>query len=240
MTPDDYLASLREDGYALSAAARGNLDRPVPSCPEWDVARLVAHVGRTHGWAEGMVRARASEQGSAPKAPDRGQRIDWYEAGLERLIATLTATDPTTSMWTWHPPRQDAGFWYRRMAQETAVHRVDAQQAVGAVKPVGPALAVDGVDEWLEVCVSPEEAASLTGDGEVIHLHRTDGGEGWTITVGPDGFAGARGHHDDPSAVARGSASDLLLLLWRRLGPDDVIVEGDRALLDRFLTAVEL
>jgi hypothetical protein len=30
------------------------------------------------------------------------------------------------------------------------------------------------------------------------------------------------------------------LLLWRRLGPDDVIVEGDRALLDRFLTAVEL
>lgn len=42
-------------------------------------------------------------------------------------------------------------FWIRRMAHETAVHRVDAAQAVGERWRVDPELAADGVAEALEL-----------------------------------------------------------------------------------------
>jgi hypothetical protein len=36
------------------------------------------------------------------------------------------------------------------MAHETVVHRVDAEQATGAVGPLDPALVLDGISESLE------------------------------------------------------------------------------------------
>jgi hypothetical protein len=44
-------------------------------------------------------------------------------------------------------PDQTVGFWARRMALKTVVHRVDAEQARGAVAPVDAALGTDGIDE---------------------------------------------------------------------------------------------
>ena len=43
--------------------------------------------------------------------------------------------DPAAPSWTWWPDDQTAGFWLRRMAQETAVHRVDVELPLGATTP---------------------------------------------------------------------------------------------------------
>ncbi len=51
-------------------------------------------------------------------------------------------------MWTWSP-QQDVAFVIRRVTQETAVHRVDAERAAGRDHRIDPELAADGVDEFL-------------------------------------------------------------------------------------------
>jgi uncharacterized protein (TIGR03083 family) len=42
-----------------------------------------------------------------------------------------------------------ASFWARRMAHETAVHRADAEIAVGRTPDLAPELAADAIDERL-------------------------------------------------------------------------------------------
>ena len=37
MQRDDYLAHLTRDGTRMADLARGNLDAPVPTCPEWSL-----------------------------------------------------------------------------------------------------------------------------------------------------------------------------------------------------------
>ena len=119
------------------------------------------------------------------------------------------------------------------MPQETAVHRWDAQDAAGDPEPIDAELAVDGVDEWLEVFGASQDRKP-EGAGETIHLHRTDGEGEWLVRVQPDRIDVTRGHEKGDAAL-RGSSSDLLLVLWRRLPLDRVEVLGDRAVAERFL-----
>ena len=77
-------------------------------------------------------------------------------------------------------------------------------------------------------------------EGKVVHFHATDEGvDGeWLIRGVPGGVTVAAGHGKGDMAL-RGPASAVLLVLLRRLAPDDPAVEviGDRALLDGWLTA---
>ena len=47
--------------------------------------------------------------------------------------------------------RSMVGFTYRRQAHEALIHRLDAEQTSGAVTPLDPVLAADGVLECLDV-----------------------------------------------------------------------------------------
>ena len=72
------------------------------------------------------------------------------DRGYREVTAEFAARPPDEAALTWFGPEQTVGFWIRRMAQETVVHRMDAQLAAG--EPVTPApddLAIDGVDEVL-------------------------------------------------------------------------------------------
>jgi hypothetical protein len=136
-------------------------------------------------------------------------------------------------------------FWYRRSAQEFAVHRWDFENAVGDPLPIDPTLAGDGIDELLFVFgpatgVPEFRGASerFGGTGERIRLEPTDLPEGWTITAHPDRF-----ETDDSPRVdvtARGSASDLLLVLWGRVPPHRLDVSGDASLLTRWQERVKI
>ena len=73
-------------------------------------------------------------------------------------MGALAAADPTAPVWTWVPD-QRAAFWFRRQAQEVAVHRWDAEGAAGTPNVIESTLAADGVDEWLAM------SRSLAGEG---------------------------------------------------------------------------
>jgi uncharacterized protein (TIGR03083 family) len=243
-----YLALVRADAELLLATAAGALDRPVPTCPRWTVERLVGHVGRVHRWTAGWV---STGESTEVERPPSGQAVvDWARAGAEELLVALEAqgdTDAPVDTWA---GRQPAGFWPRRMAVETAVHRCDAQVAVGEITPVDTALATDAIDELFSVILPWRGTGDLGGAGETIHLHATDpdlstagGGTGrggeWLVTLTAGGPEVQHVHAKGDVAV-RGTASDLLLLLYSRIGPERCDVYGDTALLDRWRDTVAI
>ena len=232
-----YLQHLRTDGDALAAAAEKDLTAHVPSCPEWNVAELVRHTSEVHRHKAAIVRL--GETQDPPRWPEREQGpedpteiIDWYRAGLDDLHGLLSSVDPDQPAATWGTGNT-AGWWIRRMAQETAVHRWDAQNAVGTADAIDPDLACDGVDEFFCEFV-PGEAVPWDGGNSTVHLHSTDSEGEWTVGLRTGEVPIYETGHSKGDAALRGGASDLLLVVWRRLEPDAVEVLGDTDLANKF------
>jgi uncharacterized protein (TIGR03083 family) len=240
MGPAEYATHVRADGRRLADVAEGHLAAPVPSCPEWTVADLVFHVGEVHWFWRQIAGQRATEMPELvrPKAPEGEALVPWLRDEVAQVTSVLEHADPSDPIWTWTDQRDDIGWIQRRMAQETAVHRWDGEAAVGTTTPIDAALAIDGIDEFLDVFLIPYAQRSPAG-GATVHLHCTDGPGEWLVTM-DDGAVSVSREHGKGDAAVRGSASDLLLLLWRRVSPDQLEVFGDRATLDRFLAVVQL
>ena len=115
-----------------------------------------------------------------------------------------------------------------------AVHRWDVDAAAGASKPIESALASDGIDEFLTHMLSAAVVDAPAVDGSV-HLHCTDVAGEWTVSEGDDGKQMITREHAKANAALRGTASDLLLALWRRQGLASIDVVGDAAVAERFL-----
>jgi uncharacterized protein (TIGR03083 family) len=229
------LSAIREAGEALADQAEGNLARPVPSCPGWSVADLVWHVGEVHHFWRTIAERRLSDPGAVERVarPGDDELVAWYRAGLGHLLAVLEALDPATSVWTWSR-QHDVGFIVRRMAHETAVHRWDADGAAGESQPIEAALASDGVDEFLDHFTAwrQDDAPPLGGS---VHLHCTDVAGEWIVHEDDDGALQLERRHEKGDAALRGSASDLLLALWRRIALDALDVVGDGAVAQRLI-----
>ncbi len=230
----DRPAIVARQGGALVDAAEVDLHAPVPSAPGWDTAELLRHVGVVLGRTSVILRTGTMERptrdnGLLPEAPEDGV-VDWYRARLTEVVADLEAIDDVERpVWAFSPAHRRAGFWPRRMTQETMVHRVDAEQAVGRpVEPIDPALGVDGIDELLTVFVPAFGADRTPGDGRTVHLHATDVEGEWLIRFAPGDVVVETGHAKGDAAV-RGAAGDLLLWLWGRVSLDDLEVFGDRS-----------
>ena len=84
--------------------------------------------------------------------PEKDDVVPPTEEALLAVLDDQPADDVTVA--TWIGPRP-ATFWFRRMAIEAALHRYDAQTAVGATTPIGAELAVDAIDEMLTTAPAP-------------------------------------------------------------------------------------
>lgn len=234
----EFLDVITSQASFLAAAARTvGPDAATPATPEWTMAKLVKHTGTTHRWVLAIA---ATRQFANPGDLDLGLPDDeaaypeWIEAGAAQLTATLREIDPDDDMWSWGPD-QHARFWSRRMAHETTIHRWDAQSATAAQDAIEVALAIDGIDERLvnlaaSLNFGPVSADALTGAGESVHLHATDGDGEWVLRFEPDGLAVTREHAKGDVAV-RGAANDLLLYLVGRRGLEGFEIFGDETVL---------
>jgi MDMPI C-terminal domain len=154
-----------------------------------------------------------------------------------QLIAEFGAHRPTDAVPTWYDPDQTVAFWIRRMAQETVIHRIDAEQAAGLpVTGVPDDLAVDGVDEVLKrfLGYDSEALGRLEGD----HLASGDGRDtitvmagqtAWTVRPSPRGVVVDDGASDDPRVVIQAAPDPMLRWLWGRAGDDTVRLTGEKA-----------
>jgi len=144
--------ALRREGHALADTARvAGVDAPVPSCPDWTVEDLLGHVGRIHRWVTRIVQDRSDERGehwSQAAPPPASEIVEWFAQGVDPLADDLGAAGPAAKMWSWTAD-QSSGFWARRMAVETAIHRYDGDLAAALTPaPLERELAVDGIDEF--------------------------------------------------------------------------------------------
>jgi uncharacterized protein (TIGR03083 family) len=148
----------------------------------------------------------------------------WLRASTDSLLAALAGTADGSPCWTWWGTPATAGAVARHQAQEAAVHRWDAESARGAPAPLDREVATDGVAEFLEVMLGPAES-SVPG---TVTLSATDSGGQWEV-----------GRAGDARASVAGTASDLVLLLYRRLPVTavEVEVEGDAGLVTTLLAA---
>jgi uncharacterized protein (TIGR03083 family) len=228
-----------------------DLTRPVPTCPDWTLRQLATHVGRAHRWAAEIAATRSARAIPVREVPDGrfpddpAQHAPWLRAGAARVIEAVreAGSDP---VWAFDELRP-ASFWGRRMAHETAVHRADAELASGREAFLAPDLAADGIDERLGFLSGPihggqDPRLGALPDGAVLHVHATDDGLGeageWLVRrEGPE-LTVEHGHGKGDVAL-RGPAARLLLVLVRRVPPDDpqVQVLGDAALLAGWLAS---
>jgi uncharacterized protein (TIGR03083 family) len=248
-----YLDCLAADYRLLRDAASSVApDTPVPSCPGWTVADLVAHTGEVY-----LHKATVMREGKWPDPwPPEGHPADPFallDLGYREVTAEFAARPPEETSLTWFGPEQTVGFWIRRMAQETVVHRMDAELAEG--EPLTPApddLAVDGVDEVLKRFLDygsrqwPDEYATvpgghLTGDAGADTIVVNAGPASWTVRPTPRSVTVTDGADDAARARVSAAPDAVLSWLWGRAGDSVIRVAGDpawAAYLRRLLSAV--
>jgi uncharacterized protein (TIGR03083 family) len=219
----DYTAEIAVHSAALADAAEGNLAAPIEHCPGWTVADLLRHLRQVHSFWAGIVQHRPAERPpdeDRPALPD-DQLVDAFRAGALHLVEVLRHADPQATCWTWAPAQQNIGFVQRHQVQEAAVHRWDVELAAGRSVRLSVPVSVDSVEEFLTFSVAtPEDPSDLPRAdlaGSFV-LRATDADAAWTISDGalPATVRFDRG--DRPGLpVLAGSASDLLLWLYRRV-----------------------
>ena len=194
MDTDEYLDQLRIEGGRLVTAARAAPSVPVPSCPEWDMGQLLAHIEAIHRWVAEILATKATARVTRIGVGDDVGFADLaaaYDAGLAALVAAFEVTDPAEPVWNWSADAPaPAAFWFRRMAQETSVHRWDAEAAAGTPTAIDAALAVDGVDEYLGfvaryVAVHPIEELARHALARRRRCRRAAGDSAWRRTGSP-------------------------------------------------------
>ncbi|MGZ4615082.1 MAG: maleylpyruvate isomerase family mycothiol-dependent enzyme [Actinomycetes bacterium] len=236
MTPDRFLARLRSDAARIAEIAGDDLDAPVPTCPGWAVRDAVTHTGAVYSHKVACMRLPGGPQQLEDwqHGPAEGQdTVEWFQERFAELVEELAARGPEAASYTWYEPDQTVGFWFRRMAQETAVHRVDVESAFSAITPVADDLAVDGIDEVLDLFLAYQAAdVGPDGPGRGTVAVRT-GDHIWRSTLNADDVV-LSSEPGAADAVVSGEPSELLLWLWGRRPDSAVLIEGDAELVKGF------
>ncbi len=211
------------DWNALLTSATGGVARligevdltaSVPACPEWCVADLVEHLGCVHQWARHAV-LEGTPEGRPEDAPtDLSELLAWYAGHAGDLVDTLASTDPDAPAWTFGRRAGTAGWWARRQTHEALMHTYDLLTAAGRQDEWQPAPEVlwDGVREV-------EDTFYL----RQVKMARTDPLPGTLVVLATD-VEGAEPVHigdGEPRVELRGTARELLLLLWHRAESQD-------------------
>jgi uncharacterized protein (TIGR03083 family) len=242
-----YIAALRREGELLAAAAeRAGMAATVPCCPRWAVRDLLKHTGYVHRWATGIVAgglARppggASEEEILSQGPGDAELPGWFREGHATLVRALSEAPPELDCWAFLAAPSPLAFWARRQAHETAIHRVDAEQAAGKASAPAfePAFAADGVDELIMGFLARNiSRGSWPGLDGSLAIHVADGAAGcadWLVAGGPAEPGVSRGTGPADCDVT-GPARDLYLTLWNRHPPDGLQVTGDPGILPAF------
>jgi len=255
-----FLECLESDFQRLRAIVPGHLESRVPSCPEWSVDDLTWHVGMVYLHTATAMREGTEPAEWPPHFDDSYPALELIDRAYGDLVGEFAARSPQEHTGGWYGPDQTAGFWIRRMAQETVIHRIDAELGTGQpVAPVPDDLAIDGIDELLKVFVafsvsewSDHFTEALAGSPGRTFAIEADGygyGTPWRGSMSPgqltvEGGPGEKITSSLPADVTvSGSPTAVLRWAWNRETPGEpsaVTIAGDPDVLAAFRRCVEI
>jgi uncharacterized protein (TIGR03083 family) len=223
-----------ELGSAMSRFAelvgKATGDEPVPACPGWTVRDLTTHLGTTHRWAAATVLS--GQRLIEPDALVTEPIVEWYAGTATALLGALQAVSPEESVPNFAYVDETAAFWARRQMHEATVHAVDAAQGLGIDEDewsVAASIAADGIDEVLQVFFPRMTARRQRPDVRSrIRLVATDTDQSWLVAPGSGEHGPPLQLHPslDADGSVSGTAVELYLGLWKRLGPERLDFEG--------------
>jgi uncharacterized protein (TIGR03083 family) len=235
----------REFDLLRAAVAAADLSATVPSCPDWTVADLAHHVAMVYLHKVECIRRQAFPP-SWPPEPTGEPPLAELDRSYAALNAEFVAHLPGDPAKTWYEPEQTVGWWIRRMAHETVIHRVDAELGAGLpITPIPDDIALDGVDELLAIFIGyasrawREEFASYLTDKPTAIARVTvtsDGGMAreWLLRSTPTGIdVGPAGSEPVGELTVSGRPDPTVRWLWNRASAGEVDVRGDDAQVTR-------
>jgi uncharacterized protein (TIGR03083 family) len=221
----------------LRSVVESDLAGAVPTCPGWTVADVTRHVGEVYLHKTQAMRDGVEPELWPPKELADEQPLALLDRAYAGLRAEFAARRPEDPAGTWYKRDQTVGFWIRRMAHETVIHRIDAELGTGQpVAPVPADLAVDGIDELLKVFLAYSVAewshyftGILAASPGRTYTVRTDGAT-WRVRTAP-GLVDVEGSAGDADAdvTVSGPPTAVLRWVWNRESPGEpsgVTVEG--------------
>lgn len=225
MDTDDYLAAIDTESKAFIDAVAQNFGGVVEHCDDWPVLGLAVHLGNVWQLATANILAPTAEMARPadpfPKgvAASSEEISEFLSRSRVRMLEALADADPTAPSWSFASDNQTTGFWQRRLAHETAMHRWDAEMTGGSASPIDAALASDGIDEYTTVgLLWSSSRPDRTYPSSSLHLHCTDVEGEWMLVGNDAGDVTVTREHAKGDAAVRGPANDLLLWIWGRPG----------------------
>jgi uncharacterized protein (TIGR03083 family) len=213
MNDSELFSSLVADVAAAANVFASSPDAQIVHCPGWTVADLIRHHGGVLRWAEAIVRSGEPvlEEDAGPE--DADELRGWYVQSAHAFVATASRTDRDRACWTFGRPPERVWFWIRRQALEAAVHRWDAEFAMGTAPTLARDLAGLGITEVVEDLFPRQVALGRTpGLSRRLQLRASDLDQTWRLpSTGTEAS----------DAVLEAEAAVLLLFLWRRTDLDD-------------------
>jgi uncharacterized protein (TIGR03083 family) len=249
-----FLECLDSDFRRLRAIVPGHLEGRVPSCPDWSVGDLVQHVGMVYLHKVTGMREGAEPEEWPPPGAAEEEPVALLDRSYAALLGEFAAREPGEHTGTWYGPDQTVGFWIRRMAQETVIHRIDGELGVGVpVAAIPDDLAIDGIDELLKVFVAFSVSewsdyfteALADSPGRTVAIETA--GTAWRVAISPGKFIVEGGPGETIAATGAtdvtisGSPTAVVRWAWNREDPDQpsaVTVTGDRDALAEFQRCV--
>jgi len=205
----------------------------IPNCPGWTLIDLLKHLSFGLGVCYPIAAAAppaanaeavfANADRSSVDAQGR-EAVAAFRANMAKCLSLLSQMDPEVACWTYAGPGT-VSFWIRRAAAETAIHRYDAEVALGISRQLAQDRADDGIDEALEFAL-PFASRKIGAPSSALHIKSTDSPLIRSIGSG------------EPAATLVGDSYSLLLKLWGRDPLNEVEVQGDKTTATDWLTLV--
>jgi uncharacterized protein (TIGR03083 family) len=187
---------------------------------------LVFHLGQVHRfWANTIIAASPDQRPEENWVDvDDAELATWATTQCENLIDAISSHSEGPC-WTWWGEPATTAAVARHQVFEATLHGWDGVNAANERYVINPALALDGIQEFLEV-MTP--SIGVPQDYRIV-LNATDGGA-------PISF----GSPTSPSVTLTADASTLLLMLFHRVDLESVVIEGDRQLAESWLALADL
>lgn len=225
-----YIEVLGQEGALFSESSRQAPLAVIATCPGWKMQDLIGHLsGLYRFWSVQLLAGDTTMRTTVPTSLEPDDVNAEFDQSETELTRCLSATPEDAPCWNWSDGGYTSSWVARRVALETAIHRIDAERACGVTNSIDLDVALDGIEERLDLHLRLDLRGNPTISlGGTICLVCTDSEAAWTVSA-ERGRLRVRDGRGPASVALVGTASDLFQFVWNRADLSCFQVTGDRS-----------